>query len=121
MANDEAKLGAEPESIKPRRTNMTAAGRLLAAVTANGSIDLTELAQRLNVPVYRLRDCRDGADLLPPEVQLVLAALVVELSPPHASLAHRLYAQAQSAMRIRKGAVESHLTYPSWNRRLDGT
>jgi hypothetical protein len=116
MENDEANLA---ESDKPRRKNQTYAGRLLAVVTGSGSVELGELARRLNVPVHRLRDCRDGSDLLPPEVQLVLAALVVEMSPPHASLAHRLYAQAQSAMRTQKGAVESHLTYPVWQRRLD--
>ncbi len=117
MDNDEANVVSAPR--KPRKLP-TAAARLLAAATGTGAVDLVYLAQRLKIPVDTLQACRDGSAALRPEVQIVLAALIVELSPPHASLARRLYAQAQSALRLQTGVVDSHLTYPAWRRRLDG-
>ena len=90
---------------------ITTAGRLLDVVSAGG-LDLAQLARHLRVPARQLRACRDGATSLEPETQILLAALVMELAPGHALLARRLHAQAQSALRVREGEVESHATYP---------
>ena len=93
------------------RPRFTTAGRLLDAVSTSGTIDLALLARRLGTPVQRLQACREGMLALEPELQIVLAALVMEVSPEHGSPARRLHAQAQSALRVRAGAVESHAVY----------
>ena len=92
----------------PRRTS---AGHLLKLITKDDADVLPRLARCLKMPAGRLLACRDGRAALEPEVQIVLAALVLELSPEHSQLARRLYAQAQSALRVREGAVESHAVY----------
>jgi hypothetical protein len=99
------------ESDKPGHQRLTTAGRLLQLLASDGATDLTLLARRLGIPTRRLRACRDGEQPLEPEVQMLLAALVLEISPEHASLARQLHAQAQSALRVREGLVVSHPTY----------
>ncbi len=89
----------------------TTAGRLLDDVAASGSIDLVMLARRLGITVARIAECRLGLRPLELETQIVLAGVVTVLAPQHARLARRLHAQAQSALRVREGAVESHQTY----------
>jgi len=103
--------GGKSVRLKPTR-----AGRLLQLVTIEGKITCTRIAERLQIPEHELRACRDGARALEPEVQLVLATLVLEIAPECSLLAHRLHAQAQSALRMKQGAVESHMTYhgPRW-------
>jgi hypothetical protein len=96
---------------KQNSPKLTSAGHLLRLVTKDDAIVLPQLARHLKVPAGRLRACRDGQAALEPEVQLMLAALVLELSPEHSQHARRLYAQAQSALRVREGAVESHAVY----------
>jgi hypothetical protein len=104
--------GSEKEIEQPTtRPKSTAAGRLLEAVSATGSVDLALLARRLGTPAQRLQACRDGMLALEPELQIMLAALVMEVSPVHASRARQLHAQAQSALRVREGSVESHTVY----------
>jgi hypothetical protein len=93
------------------RRRLTRAGRLLEAVTATGSVDLDRVARWLKVPADRLVACRDGTVSLEPEAEMVLAAIVIEMSPEHGAEARRLYAQAQSSLRVRRGLVQSHLTY----------
>lgn len=117
MNHDEPNVAAS--TSQPRRKSLTTAGRLLADITSDGALDMDQLARRLTVPAQRLRACRDGSRALELEHQLMLAALVVELAPQHGSLARRLYAQAQSALRMRLGAVDSHLIYPGWRWRID--
>jgi hypothetical protein len=93
------------------RPKFTAAGKLLDAVSTTGAIDLPLLARRMGTSAHRLQACRDGMLALEPELQIVLAALVMEISPDHATRARRLHAQAQSALRVREGSVESHTVY----------
>ena len=97
--------------VKPSQLRLTTAGRLLQVVTVDGATDIVRLARRLGIPARRLRACRDGEQPLEPELQILLAALVLEVSPEHAALARQLHAQAQSALRVREGVVESHSTY----------
>lgn len=94
--------------------HLTSAGRLLRAVADNGAIELPRLARHLNVSARLLQACLDGERPLEIELQIMLAALVLELAPhPQlAPLARRLHAQAQSALRVREGAVSSQATYP---------
>jgi hypothetical protein len=96
---------------KQTPSRLTSAGQLLRLVTKDDAVDLPWLARRLKVPAGRLRACRDGRGSLEPEVQILLAAFILELSPEHSSLARRLHAQAQSALRVREGAVQSHAVY----------
>lgn len=104
---------ADDAPIVPRAPkNLTSAGRLLRAVVKDGTIELPRLARQLNVPVRRLQACQDGERPLEVELQIILAALVMALSPRHAPLARRLHAQAQSALRVREGSVSSQATYP---------
>lgn len=105
--HDDRGAGKQP-SISPR---LTSAGHLLQLVTKDDAVTLPWLARRLRVPSERLRACRSGEGSLIPEIQILLAALVMELSPEHSPLARRLHAQAQSALRVREGAVESHAVY----------
>ena len=96
----------------PARPKLTTAGRLLALVTTDDELDLARFARRLKVPERHLRECREGMRSLEPEIQLLLAALVVEVAPAHAAHARRLHAQAQSALRVREGLVKSHVVAP---------
>ena len=101
----------EDQGGKQTASRLTSAGHLLRLVTKDDAVNLPWLAQRLRVPIGRLRACRDGQGSLEPEVQILLAAFILELAPEHSSLARRLHAQAQSALRVREGAVESHAVY----------
>jgi hypothetical protein len=101
-----------PES-KNKRPIVTTAGKLLQVLEAGGQHDLSQLARRIGIPVRQLHECRDGSRPLELEGQILLAALVVEVAPEHARLARRLHAQAQSALRVRNGEVDSHSTYCS--------
>lgn len=103
--------GEGEKSAKASRPKLTRAGRLLQLVTAGGGIDLDRIGRWMHVPAHALETCRDGLGSLDPEVQLVLAAVVLELAPQHAAQARRLYAQAQSALRVQQGLVQSHITY----------
>jgi hypothetical protein len=58
-----------------------------------------------------LRECRDRIRPLDVEHQILLAALATVVAPEHARLARRLHAQAQSALRVREGSVDSHSVY----------
>jgi hypothetical protein len=100
-----------PTPAQQARPKMTRAGRLLQILTTSDEDICTRIARRLKVPVHDLMACRDGSRPLEPEVQILLAALVLEIAPQCAPLAHRLYAQAQSALRVKEGVVEAHLTY----------
>lgn len=102
-----------PHSRQPPRTT---AGRLLVSIETSGSVTLDVLASHLGVPVDWLRECRDGSRTLELEVQILLAALVTMLAPEHAALAQHLHGQAQSALRVRNGSIESRMTYYSSNR-----
>jgi hypothetical protein len=93
------------------RAKLTTAGRLLDAIVDSGAIDLAYLAHRLNVPKRRLEECRTGGAALELEVQIRLAPMVMLLAPQHQRLARRLHSQAQSALRVREGAVQAHTTY----------
>ncbi len=111
--DDAAPHDTPPHTKKPPRTT---AGRLLVAIEATSTVTLDELATHLGVPVDWLRECRDGTRTLELEVQILLAALVTMLAPEHAALAKHLHGQAQSALRVRNGAIESHMTYYSPHR-----
>ena len=89
----------------------TTAGRLLQAMAANGHDDLATIARQIGVSVRRLRECRDGIRPLDVEQQILLAALATVVAPEHGRIARRLYAQAQSALRVREGSVDSHSIY----------
>lgn len=103
-------------SKRPRTT----AGRLLTSVEAAGAVTLEQLAGHLGIPVEWLCECRDGARTLDLEVQILLAALVMLLAPAHEPLARKLHGQAQSALRVRNGSVESRMTYYSPHRWFNG-
>jgi len=109
MINDTTR--EDNDVSKQNSPKRSSAGHLLQLITKDDAIALPRLARCLKVPAGRLRACRDGQATLEPEVQILLAALVLELSPEHSQLARRLYAQAQSALRVREGAVESHAVY----------
>ncbi len=106
-----------PLSKKGARTT---AGRLLISVEATGTTTFEQLAGHLGIPVEWLRECRDGGRTLELEVQILLAALVMLLAPEHEALARKLHGQAQSALRVRNGSVESHMTYYSPHRWFNG-
>lgn len=95
-----------------RVARTTTAGKLLQAVLAGGEVDAERLARYLGMSTTKLRECRDGVRALDLERQIVLAGVVAVLAPEHARLARRLHAQAQSALRVREGAVASHFVYP---------
>lgn len=80
-------------------------------MAASGHDDLAPIARQIRVSVRHLRECRDGIRPLETESQILLAALATVLAPEHERLARRLYAQAQSALRVREGAVDSHSVY----------
>ena len=103
---------SRPQSKRPRTT----AGRLLISVEATGTTSLEQLSEHLGIPVDWLRECRDGLRTLELEVQILLAALVMLLAPEHEALARHLHGQAQSALRVRSGVIESHMTYYSPHR-----
>jgi hypothetical protein len=107
---------SSPSGRRPRTT----AGRLLLAVEATGSTTLEELARHLGLPVRWLEECRDGKRTLEIEAQILLSALVLMLVPELAAQARHLHGQAQSALRVRNGAVESHMTYYSPHRWFNG-
>ena len=109
MSDDE---NPRPPSKQPRTT----AGRLLVSVEVTGTVTIEKLAGHLGVPVEWLRECRDGTRTLEVEAQILLAALVLLLAPEHEALARKLHGQAQSALRVRNGSVESHMTYYSPHR-----
>jgi len=109
MINDTPR--EDPGAGRQNSPKLTSAGHLLQLVTKDDPLAMPRLARQLKVPFDRLRACRDGQGSLEPEVQMVLAALILELSPEHSQLARRLHAQAQSALRVREGAVESHAVY----------
>jgi hypothetical protein len=89
------------------------AGRLLAAIAADDPSLLRTLALRARVGVAELERCRDGAPAaLDWETQLRLAALVVELAPRHARLAHRLFSHAQAALQMELLDGRRHLSNP---------
>lgn len=114
MSHDDATAPeTTPHSKKPPRTT---AGRLLVSIEATDTVTLDVLANHLGVPAEWLRECRDGSRTLELEVQILLAALVTMLAPEHAALARHLHGQAQSALRVREGAVESQMTYYSPHR-----
>ncbi len=95
----------------PPKRKITAAGRLVALVTTDSVLDLARLARSLAVPERHLLECRDGLRRLEPEVQMLLAAYVMEGAPQHAAVARRLHAQAQSEYRVRERSIDSHETY----------
>ena len=70
------------------------------------------LAHHLGVPRRTLFQCRDGAAQLDPATQMKLAALVLTLVPDQERGARRLFAQAQTALRMEAGSVEGHVSYP---------
>jgi len=108
------------DSPSPSRRPRTTAGRLLLSVEASGSTTLGQLAKHLGVPEEWLRECRDGERTLELEVQILLAALVLLLAPEHTALARHLHGQAQSALRVKNGSIESHMTYYSPHRWFNG-
>ena len=105
-----------PSAEKTPHAKQTAAGRLLALIAKGEAFDFARVARCLVVPERYLRECRDGLRRLEPEVQVLLAALVMELAPEHAHAARRLHAQAQTELRLRQGVVGLHQTYdsPRW-------
>jgi len=91
---------------------LSTAGRLLAALTAAGSVELAELGRQLGVGVQALERCRQGLEPLEPETQMRLAALTLLVAPEHGRLARTLYGQAQAALRVQLGEGVQHKTYP---------
>ena len=94
-----------------KSVRVTTAGKLLQALEAEGAHDLSRLAQRIGISARRMGECREGIRPLEIEEQILLAALVMEIAPEHGRLARRLHAQAQSALRVRNGEVDSHFVY----------
>lgn len=90
----------------------TTAERLLKVVHESSAAGLREIAKFSRISEQRLTDCRDGVRMLEPELQMRLAAAVMELAPEHRRLAHRLFAQAQSALRTSLAEDTSHRSYP---------
>lgn len=91
----------------------TAAGRLLAQLTADGAITLRALAMVLGVPERRLAECRDGNGRLDPRVQLKLANLAPVMSSRLKVPARRLHEQARAALEYEtNGADTRHASYP---------
>lgn len=108
---------SDDEGVQARKKGTrTTAGRLLISVEATGTVTFEQLAGHLGVPTDWLRECRDGERTLEVEAQILLAALVMLLAPEHEPLARKLHGQAQSALRVRNGSVESHMTYYSPHR-----
>lgn len=103
----------QDEAEPRRRPRLTTAGLLLRDLFQSGRVDFAQLAKRMQVSVSRLIACRDGKRALDLEAQIRLAGLVMELAPEHARRARHLHAQAQSALRVQSGTVESHLTNQS--------
>jgi hypothetical protein len=90
----------------------TTAGRLLAAVTADGGLSIDQLARLAGVAPRELARCRDQGHVLDLDAQLRLAAIIAGERPSHARAARHLYEQAQAALRLETGAGRRHLTYP---------
>ena len=101
------------DDTTPKRPRRTTAGRLLAALSPDDPSLLTTLATRLGVEVSLLEQCRDGLGSLDLERQMRLAAHVVELAPRHARLAHKLYGQAQAALRMELHDDRRHESHPN--------
>jgi hypothetical protein len=107
MSDNQSGMVSEP--VPPKRA--WTAQRLLLAVGSQGQPTIEQLAQRIKVSESVLVACRDGARPLEPQIQMMLAAAVVELAPAHSRLAHRLYGQAQAALRM---ALDSDRCHPNY-------
>ena len=94
------------------RRGRTSAGRLLEKMTAADPASLANVAGQLRVDVVILERARDDGTPLDPVVQMMVAAFALELLPDERSLIHQVYGQAQTALRLENGSVESHMTYP---------
>jgi hypothetical protein len=98
-----------PQAPRPR---LTTAGRLLKAVAHDGVTTLSDLARQLRIPSDDLEHCEQGLKSLELETQMRLAAIVAEVAPEHARLAHALYGQAQAALRMQLLDGRQHSSYP---------
>ena len=94
----------------PRR--LSAAGRLLVALTRDGKHTLDDVALRAQIGTKQLEECRDGVRSLDLEAQMRLAAAILVIAPEHERKAHALYGQAQAALRMREDPGRSHQFYP---------
>ena len=91
----------------------TAAGRLLAQLTADGAITLRALSMVLEIPERRLTECRDGKGRLDPRVQLKLANIAPVMSSRLRAPARRLHEQARAALEFEtEGEATRHASYP---------
>jgi len=91
---------------------MTAAGRLLRIIAAEGCTDMEQLVRETRIAQDRLQSCTDGDGRLDPLEQLRLAAFAEQFGGDARRHALALYAQAQAALRMESGATERHTTYP---------
>jgi hypothetical protein len=99
------------DELRATPAKVTTAGRLLRAMAASGHGDLGLIGRQIKVSTRRLQECRDGIRPLDVEQQILLAAVATVLAPEHERLARHLHAQAQSALRVREGSVDSHSVY----------
>jgi len=93
-------------------SRLSTAQQLLVLLSHDTNSSLTDLAKLARVNEKRLAQCRDGVRPLDADMQMRLAAAVVESAPRHRRLAQRLYAQAQTSLRMTLEDGRVHPYYP---------
>lgn len=90
-------------------TRLTRSGVLLKNVIESGDITRAQIALGLAISQTALESYVGGDEVMPPNLQLRLALLVIKQSPRLAGRAHALQAQATAAMAFhdRKTSVHS--------------